>query len=164
MVKNEIKKTAHSYSEVMRAIDKLSEEEKNVVLGFLKVNEIKILLDDKDAFIQYCNEWTVYANRLTLFINSMKKLYEMIDMPTDTVDEIVCDYNKLDEDKKKEITLKLMNNGTFQKDCCKILVGDMERLVKESPTLKNINDTFNIVGWYKRNVERGIGMNHKYEV
>ena len=164
MAENEIKKTGHSYSEVMRAIDKLPEEEKTELLEFLKLNEITYLMDNAESVTAYCNDLIAYTNKLIAVAKALPKVYKMVNAPTDAVDDIVCEYDKLDEDKKKETALKLMNNGAFQKDCCEILVGDVERLVNENPTLKAIDNSFNIIGWYKKNIERGIGMNHKYGV
>lgn len=164
MVENEIKKTGHSYSDVLKAIDKLAEEEKIELLEFLKLNEITYLMDNAESVTAYCNDLIAYTNKFIAIAKALPKLYKMVNAPTDAVNDIVCEYDKLDEDKKKETALKLMNNGAFQKDCCEILVGDVERLVNENPTLKAIDNTFNIINWYKKNVERGIGMNHKYEV
>lgn len=164
MEANETKKPIHSYSEVMRAIDKLPEEEKTELLEFLKLNEITYLLESAESVTAYCNDLIAYTNKLIAVAKALPNVYKMVNAPTDAVDDIVCEYDKLDEDKKKETALKLMNNGAFQKDCCEILVGDVERLVNENPTLKAIDNSFNIIGWYKKNIERGIGMNHKYEV
>lgn len=164
MVENEIKKPIHSYSDVLKAIDKLPDDEKTELLEFLKLNEITYLMDNAESVTAYCNDLIAYTNKFIAIAKALPKLYKMVNAPTDAVDDIVSEYDKLDEDKKRETALKLMNNGAFQKDCCEILVGDVERLVNENPTLRVINDGFNIIGWYKKNVERGIGMNHKYEV
>ena len=51
----------------------------------------------------------------------------------------------------------------FQKDCGDILVKDFERIVKDNPTLKLLNDTFQITDWYKKNIALGIGCNHEYK-
>ena len=61
MAENEIKKTGHSYSEVMRAIDKLPEEEKTELLEFLKLNEITYLMDNAESVTAYCNDLIMCA-------------------------------------------------------------------------------------------------------
>lgn len=164
MAENEIKKPAHSYSDILKAIDKLPEEEKAELLNLLKLNEITYLLESAESVSEYCQRLIAYADMNLAVAKALPKLYKMVNAPTDAVDDIVREYDKLDEDKKKETALKLMNNGAFQKDCCEILVGDVERLINENPTLKAIDNTFNIINWYKKNLKRGIGMNHKYEV
>ena len=70
----------------------------------------------------------------------------------------------METDKKKEAALRLLNNGDFQKDCCEILVSDVEHIVNTDSTAKAINSIFDIVGWCKKLIKQGIGMNHKYEV
>lgn len=164
MVENEIKKTGHSYNEVMRAIEKLSEEEKTELFELLKLDEITYLIRNEDTVTEYCSGLVKYANKYNTLAKALPKLFKMINEPTDTVNDIVREYDKLDEDKKKEATLKLMNNSVFQKDCCEILVGDFERIVEENPTLKLLNDTLGISKWYRKNVALGIGCDHEYKV
>lgn len=97
-------------------------------------------------------------------ICSISKLHKYVNNLTNNTDYIVEDYEKLSENQKKEIALRLLNNAEFQKDCCEILVSDMERIAKSDETVKAINDVFNITGWCKNLIKQGIGMNHKYEV
>lgn len=153
----------YTYEEILRAINKLEPNEKEAVLSLLKINEIAQLFESQQKVDECCRIAKQYVDLYSLLINSIQKLYVKVTAPTDTVEDIVCEYNDLSEDNKKNVALELLNTSTFQKDCCDILVKDFERIVKDNPTLKLLNDTFQITDWYKKNIALGIGCNHEYK-
>lgn len=164
MTENTNTNSALTYDEVIRAVDKLTEEEKQNIFSILSVSDLTTLLSSTENIKFYIGEAHKCVNRINSVICSISKLHKYVNNLTSNADYIVEDYEKLTDDQKKEITLRLLNNGEFQKDCCEILVSDMERIAKSDETVKAINDVFNITGWFKTLIKQGIGMNHKYEV
>ena len=164
MTENTNANSALTYSEVIRAVERLTEEEKQIILNMTNIEQLSLLMTSKEAVDDYKKLLEEHIRTCHVAIGAMSKLYEYVNNLTNDTDFIVGNYEKLTDAQKKEIALRLLNNNVFQKDCCNILVSDVEKIIKENPTLKAINDTFNIVGFYKKNIERGIGMNHKYEV
>lgn len=164
MTENTNANSALTYSEVIRAIEKLTEEEKQIIFSMLSVNDLTTLLSSQENIDFYIGEARKCVNRINKVICGIAKLHKHVNNLTNDTDYIVGNYEKLTDDQKKEIALRLLNNGEFQKDCCEILVSDMERIAKSDATVKAINDVFNITGWCKNLIKQGIGMNHHYEV
>lgn len=153
----------HIYDLVMKAVTKLSDKEKEVLLSQMTINQLASLLTSKEKLEQYTQNLVDTLDWFTVLTNAITSICKDMSESIDGVDDFINDYDKLSSKKKKEATLKLMNNCAFQKDCCEILVGDMERIVKEDANFKAFNDMFNITGWYKNLIKRGIGLNHHYE-
>ena len=155
--------STHIYDVVLKAITKLPDEEKEVLLDLMTINNVVSLIVSQENLKEYVNSIDIVLKRYSLLVKALADICNIMNDTMDGVSDLVCDYNKLDTDEKKEATLKLMNNSTFQKDCCEILVGDMERIVEEDTTVKAFNDMFNITGWYKKLIKQGIGLNHEYK-
>lgn len=164
MTENTNANSALTYSEVIRAVERLTEEEKQIILNMTNIEQLSLLMTSKEAVDDYKKLLEEHIRTCHVATGAMSKLYEYVNNLTNYTDFIVGNYKKLTDDQKKEIALKLLNNGEFQKDCCEILVSDMERIAKSDATVKAINDVFNITGWCKNLIKQGIGMNHHYEV
>ena len=156
--------STHIYDVVLKAITKLPDEEKEALLNLMTINNLVSLIVSQENLNEYVDNVLRVLDQYSLLVKALADICNIMNETMDGVSDLVCDYDKLDADKKKEATLKLMNNSAFQKDCCEILVGDMERIVNEDATVKAFNDMFNITGWYKKLIKQGIGMDHHYEV
>lgn len=156
--------STHIYDVVLKAITKLPDEEKEALLNLMTINNLVSLLVSQENLNEYVDNVLRVLDQYSLLVKALSDICNIMNETMDGVSDLVCDYDKLDADNKKEATLRLMNNSAFQKDCCEILVEDMERIVNEDATVKAFNDMFNITGWYKKLIKQGIGMNHKYEV
>lgn len=155
--------STHIYDVVLKAITKLPDEEKEALLNLMTINNLVSLIVSQENLNEYVDNVLRVLDQYSLLVKALSDICNIMNDTMDGVSDLVCDYDKLDADKKKEATLKLMNNADFQKDCCEILVGDMERIVNEDSTVKAINDVFNITGWYKKLIKQGIGLNHEYK-
>ena len=153
----------HIYDLVMKAVTKLPDKEKEVLMSQMTINQLASLLTSKEKLEQYTQNLVDTIDWFTVLTNAITSICKAMSESIDGVEDIINDFDKLSSDMKKEATLKLMNNSAFQKDCCEILVGDMERIVNEDVTVKAINDVFNITGWYKKLIKQGIGLNHEYK-
>lgn len=153
-----------SYDDIMRAIMKLPDKEKNVILTYFDLNKIASAISTEERFKRSMEECVEYANTWVTVSNALLKLYGIINFPDSATDDIVGDYERLDAPQKKETALKLLNNGDFQRDCCDILVDDMKRIVENDSTLKALDNLFGIIKHFKSYVRLGIGTDHKYEV
>lgn len=164
MEENEVYTPVHSYDEVMRAIGKLPEEEKNIILNQLKLAELASLLDSAEKVKEYLEMIQNYINIWTTMCNAICSLYKLVNTPDSATDNLMTDYDKLDGAQKKETALRLLNNSIFQTDCCDILIKDVEKAIENDSTLKALDNLFGITKYFKRCVRLGIGTNHRYEV
>lgn len=152
----------HIYDVIMRAVTKLPDKEKEVLMSQMTINQLASLLTSKEKLEQYTQNLVDTLDWFTVLTNAITSICKAMSESIDGVEDIISDFDKLSSDKKKEATLKLMNNSAFQKDCCEILVGDMERIFNEDANFKAFNDIFNITEWCKKMIKQGIGLNHKY--
>lgn len=154
----------HSYDEVMRAVEKLPEEEKNIILDQLKLTELASVLDSAEKVKEYLEIIQNYINILSAMSNAICNLYKIVNTPDSASDNVMTDYDKLDDTQKKEITLRLLNNSIFQTDCCDILIKDMEKAIENDSTLKALDNLLGITKYFKQCIRLGIGTDHRYEV
>lgn len=155
--------TTPSYNDTIRAIMKLSDAEKTVLLSYVDLNKIASVIATEENYIKSLDECTEYANTWLTIRDALTNLHRFINDSDDETDSIVENYDRLNAPQKKETALRLLNNGIFQRDCCEILVEDMERIVNDNANIKALNDVFNITGWYKKLIKQGIGLNHHYK-
>lgn len=148
---------------VYGALGTLTEEEKDAVLSNLKPHDIFafITTDEKEKVDEYIKnlENTLLSN--LRFYNSLCKLLG-IELPKEQT--IAEQYERLDAEQKFDMALALMNKRDFQRDCSKILIDDFKRIAKSDPTLNAIDKLFNFSRYFEGALERGIGLDHKYEV
>lgn len=156
--------TTHMYDVVMKAVAKLPDTEKETLMSQMTIQQLTNLLVSKDNLNVYMKSIIDTINVYSSLTSALTKVCNALNESIDGVDDIVCNYDKLEAGKKKEAALKLMNNAEFQKNCCEILVYDMERIVETDANVKAINSIFDIVGWCKKMIKQGIGMDHHYEV
>lgn len=164
MTENEVYIPVHSYDEVMRAVEKLPEEEKNIILNQLKLTELASLLDSEEKVKEYLGIIHNYINIWTTMCNAICDLYKLVNAPNSATDNVITDYDKLDDDQKRETALRLLNNSDFQVDCSNILIKDMEKAIEKDSTLKALDNLFGLTRYFKKCIRLGIGTNHKYEV
>ena len=161
---NEMMKSNHSYGDVIKAVDQLPENNKQLLLSKMSIPQLVELLNSAEKFDEYRTTVETYINVMVFIVNTVSELHTIINTPVDSVDNILADYEKLNERQKKETTLSLLNNDVFQKDVCDILVKDMKRVISGDPTLKFWDDLLGISNYFSRCIEINIGTNHKYEV
>lgn len=148
---------------VYGALRTLTDDEKDSVLSNLKLQEIFAFLttEEKEKVDAYKNELINTIMCYLKFYNAFCKLLG-IELPKDKT--IVESYRELDTDSKFDVALALMNESEFQKDCSKILIDDFKRIAKSDSTLNAIDKLFNFSKYFEGALERGIGLDHKYEV
>jgi hypothetical protein len=164
MTENETEKT-YTNDEVLKAISRLGDEQQQIIISSFSVDNIKMVCSNK-ANLNACKEALIEKANISIKIaDAITELYNNLNNPSvASCADIMGDYDKLNEEKKKELALGLLNNGTFQRDCCEILIADMERIITENPTLKNLDNIFNLTGFYQKCLRDGIGLNHTYIV
>lgn len=164
MPENNTNMPVHSYNEVMRAVEKLPEEEKIFILNQVSIPQLAVFLDSEENVEKFKNILQKYIDGYVLIINIISKLYELVNSPEDAVNDVVEEYSKLNSTQKKETALKLLNNSIFQDDCCDILIKDMERVTENDSTLKALDNLFGLIKYFKKCIRLGIGTEHKYVI
>jgi hypothetical protein len=154
---------AYTNEEIFKAITRLPEEEQQIILTTLGVDNIKAACASKTN-IEACNQALHEKADITIKIsNALTQVYENVNNPiTASCDDIMRDYDKLKKENKKMLALTLLNNNTFQKDCCEIMIADLKREIAEDQSLKAVDSMFNISGFLEKCLCNGIGLNHTY--
>lgn len=164
MTENETYMPVHSYDEVMKAVEKLPEEEKEIILFQMNIPQLAVLLDSAEKVEEYKESLQKYINVCIIAMNAISKLYDLVNAPDNAVADAIEGYSKLDSMQQKETALRLLNNSVFQRDCCDILISDMERVTESDSTLKALDSLLGLVKYFKKCIRLGIGTDHKYEV
>ena len=136
---NEVKVKKIGYGEVFKAIDRLTEQEKNILLGCLKIEEIKNILSSKESTDKYTNSCTDTANFYLVIAEIIKKVYDYMKNPKKETDVVMETYNGLNEVDKKEIALDMLSNRAFLEDSCEILQSDFDKWGEMNPFIKSIS-------------------------
>lgn len=160
MEKNELKK--YGYDEILKVIDRLSEEEKAPLLANLKVSEICALLNSPNHIDKYLLDTECHAYSLLSMVESMRKLNQMSRDVDYTAEDYLADYDKFSEETRKKVVLDLLNNHDFQRKCVDVIVKDYERVVKSDATVAAIDSLFGVSKYFRKCVETGLGCDHKY--
>ena len=84
----------HSYDEVMRAVEKLPEEEKSIILDQLKLTELASVLDSAEKVKEYLEIIQNYINILSTMSNAICDLYKLVNAPESVTDDMLSDYDK----------------------------------------------------------------------
>ena len=95
----------HSNDEVMKAIMKLPEDEKNAILKYFDIVKIASALDSEEvckSSIIACQE-CVYA--YTMVSKALGDLYKLVNAPDNAIDDMMSDYDKLNVSQTKETAL-----------------------------------------------------------
>lgn len=148
---------------VFGALKTLTDDEKDCVLSNLKPHDIFafITTNEKDKIDGYVNELRRSILTSLRYHNALCKLLGIEPLKDKTIAE---QYEELDTDSKFDVALTLLNDPSFQKNCCKILIEDMKRIVNSDPALSAVDKLFNISKFFETALERGIGCDHVYKI
>ena len=102
-----------TYSEIMKAINKLPEEEKEILLKSLKMEEIKNVIGSKELTEQYSHNLLEAATFYVTMTNIVQKLSNYISNPDNEVDAMMTTYTGLDDNQKKEVAFNLLCKTEF---------------------------------------------------
>lgn len=147
---------------VFGALKTLTDDEKDCVLSNLKPHDIFafITTNEKDKIDGYVNELRRSILTSLRYHNALCKLLGIEPLKDKTIEE---QYKELDADDKFDAALALLNEPSFQKDCCKIMIEDFKRIANSDPALSAVDKLFNISGYFEKALEFGIGCDHRYE-
>ena len=138
MTENTNANSALTYSEVIRAVERLTEEEKQIILNMTNIEQLSLLLSSKEAVDGYTKLLDEHIRTCHVAIGAMSILYGHVNNLTNDTDFIVGNYEKLTDAQKKEIALRLLNKEEFKRDFCNIIVTGLGEKVKESTVLAPI--------------------------
>lgn len=157
-------KPKYSYSQIFKAIEKMTKEEVDSIFSNISFNELIILLQQDGGAEYYIQHLLNHVSDVIAKTDAIAKLANLLKTPCDDSEEIENKYSSMDDDEKKATALRLLNNPDFQKDCTEIMYLDFKKIIDSNSSFKALDSLLGISKWYKQNIERGIGLNHKYEV
>ena len=103
--------STHIYDVVLKAITKLPDEEKEALLNLMTINNLVSLIISQENLKEYVDNVSNVLDKYSVLVKALADICNIMNDTMDGVSDLVCDYDKLDADKKKEATLKLMNNA-----------------------------------------------------
>lgn len=157
-------KGCYTYTELMRAVDKLDDREHEKLLSMLKINEILFLMNDEKEYDHYMDCLQQLVEYYMVVYSALEDVKKNIKIPVDEQADFSKGYDALPEEKKMDVALGMLNNPIFQKNCAKILTSDYKRIAKSDPTVGAIDALFGISKYFEKLIEQGIGCKHRYEM
>lgn len=157
-------KSDYTYTELMRAVDKLDDREHEKLLSMLKVNEILYIMNDEKEYDHYMDCLQQLVEYYMVVYSALEDVKKNIAIPMDEKADFSKGYDALPEEKKMDVALGMLNNPTFQKNCAKVLASDYKRIVNSDPVAGIIDALLGISEKYEKLVENGIGCDHVYEI
>lgn len=97
------------------------------------------------------------------FKQALTEVKTLIENPIFVPVDLSKDYSELEEDKKMQVALEMLNNPSFQKNCCKILMDEYKQVVESDSTMKLVDNLLGFSKYLEKAIKTGIGCNHKYE-
>ena len=121
-----VKEKEIGYDEVFKAVERLTQQEKDILLGFLKMEEIKNILSSKENMDNYKKKLLEVANFYLVISELMQKVDDYMKNPKKETDVVMETYNSLNDAEKKEIALDMISNKAFLENSCEILQSDFD--------------------------------------
>lgn len=125
-----------TYSEILKAVDKLPEEEKEMILNFMKVEELRNILNTSESADKYSMDLLAFARFYASVSEIIQKLSRHITNLESEVDVIMEKYSELDDVEKKRVALNMLGQKDFLKDGREILQEEFDKWEKMNPRTK----------------------------
>lgn len=122
--------------EVLKAVERLPEEEKEMILNFMKVDELRNILNTSESADKYSMDLLAFARVYASISDIIQKLSRHITNPESEVDVIMEKYSELDDVEKKNIALNMLGQKEFLKDGREILQEEFDKWEKMNPRTK----------------------------
>lgn len=129
-----------TYSEIMKAVDKLPEEEKETILKFLKVEDIRYVLESKELTEQYSHNLLEAATFYVTMTNIVQKLSNYLSNPDNEVEAVMTTYNGLDDAEKKEVAFNLLCQNEFLSNAREFIQDGFSKWAHIKPEIKETTD------------------------
>lgn len=140
----EIKQIAEqkiTYEDVLKAVNRLPEEEKELLLNFMKVEELRNILNTSDSASKYSNDLLSFARFYASISDIIQRLSRYITNPESEVDVMMKKYSELDDTEKKNIALNMLGQKEFLKDGREILQEEFDKWEKMNPRTKILSNS-----------------------
>ena len=125
-----------AYDEVLKALERLPEEEKEMILNFMKVDELRNILNTSESADKYSMDLLAFARIYASISDIIQKLSRYITNPESEVDVMMKKYSELDDVEKKNIALNMLGQKEFLKDGREILQEEFDKWEKMNPRTK----------------------------
>lgn len=129
-----------TYSELLKAVERLPEEEKEMILKSLKMEEIKYVLESKELTEQYSKNLLEAATFYVTMTNIVQKLSNYVSNPESEVDVVMTTYNGLDDAEKKEVAFNLLCKNEFLSNAREFIQDGFDRWTHIKPEIKETTD------------------------
>lgn len=125
-----------TYSEILKAVDKLPEEEKEMILNFMKVEELRNILNTCESADKYSMDLLAFARFYAFIADVIQRLSGIIRNPESEVDVIMKEYDSLGVAEKKEIATNLLCRNEFLENAHEYIRDGFNKWTNINPNLK----------------------------
>lgn len=125
-----------TYGEILKAVDKLPEEEKDMILNFMKVEELRNILNTTESADKYSMDLLAFARFYASISDIIQRLSRYIRNPESEVDVMMREYDSLGVAEKKEIATNLLCRNEFLENAHEYIRDGFNKWAKINPNLK----------------------------
>lgn len=155
----------YSNEDVLKAVNKLSEEERSALLANLQIPQIRNYLNNPEECEKYCDNLMFIAAFYKLVAEVMRKTENNMEtLLLDEAKDFSIDYDKLNDSEKEHVTVALLNNDEFKKNCFNILERNFKKLINSDEVMVTLDKAFGLSKIYKKCLDMGRKSDYTYEV
>lgn len=165
-MENNKKLGKYSNEDVLKVVSKLPEVERDNLLAKISIADTATLLNmPTEEFEQWCEQYSFGLWYSQMLLETIKKLNRDVDgMLLDEVKEFSIDYDKLNDSEKEHVTVALLNNDEFKKNCFNILERNFKKLINSDEVMVTLDKAFGLSKIYKKCLDMGRKSDYTYEV
>lgn len=127
--------------EVMKAIEKLDEKYRNLLLNNLQVDLITTIVNTKENYDYVIKQWGKEIEKYSLMTASIRLLADELMTPEEKVVTVVDEYASMNKEEKMDFCTKLYQDLEFQKNMCSLII---DTATKEIPEIVNVFKLFGV--------------------
>lgn len=165
-MENNKKLGKYSNEDVLKVVSKLPEVERDNLLAKISIADTATLLNmPTEEFEQWCEQYGFGLRCSQMLLETIKKLNRDVDgMLLDEIKEFSIDYDKLNDSEKEHVTVALLNNDEFKKNCFNILERNFKKLINSDEVMVTLDKAFGLSKIYKKCLDMGRKSDYIYEV
>lgn len=135
MENNEVRN--YTDQDVLKAVGKLPEERRNILLRSLTISDIQGLLNSKERYGEFYAECMSNIHLFKTIADALKELFETMDSKLeDDERDFSADYDKLNDSDKKRVALEMLNDTGFQKSLYELILCDLKEAFLKTRHIK----------------------------
>ena len=166
MENNLIFEEKYENKDVLIALKNVSELERDSLLTLMTVSDIRRFMNKSpEEYNKWHDEISILVEHYAMMLETLELLYKNIDrMLLEDTKNFSADYDRLGETEKEHVTVALLNNDEFKKNCFNILERNFKKLINSDEVMVTLDKSFGLSKIYKKCLDMGRKSDYIYEV